>query len=125
MTDVILREGLRWGGILSLCAVALAVLGLAPAFSWIPEVPLLAAAVLLPGALLMWAGFRAAARSRRLVVGPLTGALAGAIGGCVGGIAYLLAGKPALNVAVGLVAGALFGALLGFVGALWGSLRAA
>jgi hypothetical protein len=123
LNRVIMAEGLRSGAILSLYAVALAVLGLTPALSWIPEVPLIGAAVLLPVALLIWTGFRATARSGRLVAGPLTGALTGAIGGCVGGIAYLLAGKPALNISVGLVAGALAGAAFGFTGALLGRYR--
>ena len=114
---IVMAEGLRSGVLLSLCAVALAVLGLTPALSWIPEGPLLGAAILLAVAILIWTGLRAAERSGRLVAGPLTGALAGSIGGCVGGIAYLVAGKPALNIAAGLVTGALSGAVCGFAGA--------
>jgi len=117
LNQVIVREGLRSGAILSLCAVGLAVLGLTPALSWIPEVPLIGAAILLPVAILIWTGFRAAKRSGRLLAVPLTGALAGGIGGCIGGIAYVIAGKPALNIAVGLLAGALSGAVLGLAGA--------
>jgi hypothetical protein len=90
-------------------------LGLTPAFTWIPEVPLVGTAMVLPIVVLIWTGFRAATRSDRLVAGPLSGALAGAIGGGAAGIIYLLAGKPALNVAVGLVAGALSGAGVGLV----------
>ena len=123
LNRVIRAEGLRSGAILSLCAVALAVLGLTPALSWIPEMPLIGAAIVLPVALLIWTGFRAATRSGRLVAGPLTGALTGAIGGCVGGFAYLLAGKPPLNIAVGLLAGALGGAAFGLMGALLGRYR--
>lgn len=123
LNRVIIGEGLRSGAILSLCAVALAVLGLTPTLSWIPEVPLIGAAIVLPVALLIWTGFRAAARSGRLVAGPVTGVLTGAVGGCVGGTAYLLADKPALNIAVGLLAGALAGAAFGFTGALLGRYR--
>jgi hypothetical protein len=123
VNDVIVRDGLQSGALLGLCAVALSVLGLTPALSWIPEAPLLGAAIVVPVAILVWTGFRSAARSGRLVAGPLTGVLAGAIGGCVGGIAYLIAGKPALNIGVGLLGGALAGAALGFAGALFGSRR--
>ena len=117
MNQVVLREGVRGGAILSFCSVALAVLGLTPALRWIPEVPLLGTAIVLPVLLLVWSGWRAASRAGRLVAGALTAALAGALGGCVGGIAYVLAGKPALNIAVGLLGGALVGGALGFVGA--------
>jgi hypothetical protein len=115
---VIVRVGLRSGAILSLWAIALAVLGLTPALSWVPEAPLLGAAIVVPVAILVWTGLRSATRSGRLVAGLFSGALAGAIGGCVGGIAYLIAGKPALNIAVGLLGGALTGGALGFTGAL-------
>jgi hypothetical protein len=99
------------------------VLGLTPAFTWIPEVPLVGTAIVLPIAVLIWTGFRAATRSGRLVAGPLSGTLAGAIGGSVAGIIYLVAGKQAVNVAVGLVAGALSGTAFGFAGALFGRYR--
>lgn len=96
----------------------LAVLGLTPKLSWIPELPLLGAAIVVSVAIIGWTGFRAASRSKRIVAGPLAGALTGAIGGGVGGIAYLLFGKPALNIAVGLLGGAIGGAAIGFLGAL-------
>ena len=118
MNLVIVREGLRSGAILSLCAVVLAALGLTPALSWISEALLIGAAFVLPVAILVWTGFRSARRSGRLVAGLFTGALAGAIGGSIGGIAYLVAGKPSLNVVVGLVGGTLSGAVLGFAGAI-------
>jgi hypothetical protein len=98
-------------------------LGLTQAFTWIPEVPLVGTAIVLPMAVLIWTGFRAETRSGRLIAGPLSGALAGVIGGGAAGIIYLLTGKPALNVAVGLVAGALFGAAFGFAGAALGLYR--
>jgi hypothetical protein len=98
-------------------------LGLTQAFTWIAEVPLVGTAIVLPIAVLIWTGYRAAMRSDRLVAGPLSGALAGVIGGGAAGIIYLLAGKPALNVVVGLVAGALCGAAFGFAGAALGWYR--
>jgi hypothetical protein len=119
----ILAEGLRSGAILSVCFVVLALLGLTQAFTWIAEVPLVGTAIVLPIAVLIWTGYRAAIRSDRLVAGPLSGALAGVIGGGAAGIIYLLAGKPALNVAVGLVGGAISGAACGFAGALFGRYR--
>ena len=79
MNLVIVREGLRSGAILSLCAVVLAVLGLTPALSWISEALLIGAAFVLPVAILVWTGFRSARRSGRLVAGLFTGALAGAM----------------------------------------------
>jgi hypothetical protein len=120
---VILGDGLRSGALLSLCSIALAMLGLTPALSWIPELPLLGTAILLPVGILAWTGWRAASRAGRLTAGPLTGALAGAIGGVVAGIAFVITGKPALNIAVGLVGGTLSGSAIGFAGALMGRYR--
>jgi hypothetical protein len=118
LNQIVLSEGFRSGAILGACSVVLAVLGLAPALRWIPEVPLIGAAILVPVAILGWTGFRAASRSSRIVAGPLAGALTGAIGGGVGGLAYLGFGKPALNIPVGLLAGAIAGGAVGFMGAL-------
>ena len=123
LNRVILGDGLRSGALLSLSAIGLALLGLTPAFSWIPEVPLLGTAILVPVGILAWTGWRAASRSGRLTAGPLTGAVAGTIGGLVAGIAFVIAGKPALNIAVGLVSGALSGSAIGFAGALLGRNR--
>jgi hypothetical protein len=113
----VLCDGIRAGVILSVCAIALALLGLTPALTWIPEVPLLGSAILVPIGLLGWTGWRAAARTGRLVAGPLTAALAGSIGGAAAGSAFVVAGKPALNIAVGILAGVLAGAALGMAGA--------
>ena len=115
---IVALQGARSGVALGVCAVVLAVLGLTPSLAWIPEAPLLGAAVLVPVAILGWTGFRVASRSSRLVAGVLAAALSGAIGGAVGGVAYLLFGKPALNVLVGLLTGAIGGATIGFLGAL-------
>jgi hypothetical protein len=60
---IVLREGARSGAILASCAVVFAVLGLTPALSWIPEVPLLAAAVVIPVAILGWTGVAIQANS--------------------------------------------------------------
>jgi hypothetical protein len=111
-------EGLRWGAVLGAIAVVLSIVGLMPSLSWIPEVPLLAAAVLLPTAVCGLAGSRAGLRSGRHLAGWLAGALAGGIGGVVGGACYVLFGKPPLNLLVGLCLGVIGGALAGAVGAL-------
>jgi hypothetical protein len=116
--SVVLWEGLRGGVALSVAAVLFAVVGLTPSLSWVPEVPLLAAAVLLPVAILGVIGFRAAARTRRSLAGGLAGAMAGAISGLVAGVSYVVFGKPALNIVVGLVVGAAAGAAIATAGAL-------
>jgi hypothetical protein len=103
---------------MSVASILFALVGLSPSLTWVPEVPLLAAAVLLPIAIFGIAGFRAAARTRVVAAGALAGSLAGAIGGFVGGVSYVFFGKSALNIAVGLVAGAVAGAAIGTVGAL-------
>jgi hypothetical protein len=99
-------------------AALFAVVGLTPSLAWVPEVPLLAAAVLLPVAIIGIAGFRAGARTRRVLAGALAGGMAGAIGGFVGGASYVVFGKPPLNIAVGLMAGAVVGGAIGTAGAL-------
>jgi len=113
-------EGLRGGAALGVCVAVLAVLGLSPALRWIPEVPLIGAAVLLPVAAFGMTGYRAGQRSGRPVAGTLAGGVAGAIAGGVAGLAYVVFGKPVLNVPVGLVLGAAGGALLGTIAALVG-----
>jgi len=100
--------------------VVLAVLGLMPSLAWIPEDPLLAAAILLPLAACGLAGFRAGARCGAIVAGALAGVVAGSIGGGVGGVSYVLFGKPLLNVAGGLLLGSVAGAAAGTAGALLG-----
>jgi hypothetical protein len=104
--------------VLAACAVILAIVGLAPALSWLPEWLVLGTAAVVPIAVLSWTGFRAASQAGRFLDGPMAAAFAGAIGGCAGGLAYLLFGKPALNILIGLIAGAIGGAVVGFAGAL-------
>jgi hypothetical protein len=110
-------EGIRAGAALAVCVAVLAFLGLNPSLAWIPEVPLLGAAVLVPLTVLGLAGYRAGKRSGYIIAGALASGMAGAIGGGVGGLAYVLFGKPVLNVAVGLLLGAVGGAIVGAVGA--------
>src|SRR5207253_6267718 len=52
MTQSALSEGTRAGGVLAVWTIVLAVLGLAPAFSWIPEVPLLTVGAVVPAVVL-------------------------------------------------------------------------
>jgi hypothetical protein len=115
----VLSEGLRGGAILGVVAVVLGVAGLSPSFSWIPELPLLAAFVLLPAGIAVAIGYRAASHAGRFRAGVFAGVIAGSIGGCVGGLTYFAFGKPVLNILVGVVAGAVGG---GFAGGLGGIL---
>jgi hypothetical protein len=117
LKSVVLIEGLREGVILVVVAVALGVAGLSPSLSWIPEVPLLAAFVLVPAMIIGVAGYRAGKREGRVTSGAVAGAIAGAIGGCAGGLTYVAFGKPAVNVVLGLAAGVVGGAVVGAIGA--------
>jgi hypothetical protein len=118
MRGVALAEGLWIGLPLSMCVIALAVLGLSPAFSWIPELLLLGTAAIVPVAAFAFAGARAATRTRRWTDGLLAGAIAGTLSGAAGGLSYALFGKPLLNIAVGLVLGTVGGALVGMAAGL-------
>ena len=106
-------EGVRVGVGLAVCVAVLAVLSLTPSLSWLPEAPLLGAALLLPVSAFALAGYRAGKRSRRIAAGTLAGVVAGTIAGGAGGLSYVFFGKPVLNVAVGLVLGSVTGALVG------------
>jgi uncharacterized membrane protein YfcA len=106
-------DGARIGSVLGAGVVILAVLGLSPAFSWIPEIPLVLAGILMPMVAYALAGSRAAARTRHWPSGLVAGAVAGAISGAIGGLSYALFGKSLLNIAVGLALGTLGGALIG------------
>jgi hypothetical protein len=108
------------GVALGACVVVLAILGLTPSLSWIPELPLVGTAIVLPVAALGLTGFWAGRRTGRVLAGALAGAVAGCIGGAVGGMSYVLFGKSPLNVLVGLVLGAVGGVAAGAVGALLG-----
>lgn len=120
MPRAVFSEGVRAGVAVGACVVVLAILGLTPSLSWIPEVPLLAVALLLPVAAYGVTGFRAGLRSGSVVGGALAGAVAGAISGGVGGVSYVFFGKPAANIVVGLLLGAVGGAVLGAAGAVLG-----
>jgi hypothetical protein len=100
--------GLPAGVILAVFAVAFAILGLSPSLRWIPEIPLLLVAGLVPTAILVVAGYRA---------GALAGAVAGSIGGATGGVAFVVYGKPVVNIPILLVAGLVAGLMLGAIGA--------
>ena len=116
----VLIEGVRGGVVLGACVIVLAVLGLTPSLSWLPELPLVTVALVLPVVAFGLIGHRAGLRSGRLASGALAGALAGAISGGVGGVAFVLYGKSALNVAVGILLGVVGGVLVGAAGALLG-----
>jgi hypothetical protein len=123
LRSVVLSEGIREGLILGFIVVALGVAGLSPSFSWVPEVPLLAAFVVVPSLIIGVAGYRAGGRAGRVAPGAFAGAIAGAIGGCVGGLTYVAFGKPVLNVVLGAAAGVVGGTIVGAVGARLGTRR--
>src|SRR5438128_4655009 len=91
-----LAEGVRGGIALSLASSCWPSWGLTPSLRWIPEVPLIVAAIAVPVAGYALTGYRAGRRSGRMAAG----ALAGCISGAVGGIAYVLFGKSLLNIVV-------------------------
>jgi hypothetical protein len=115
---IVLAEGLRAGVMLGVVAVVLGVLGLTPSLRWIPDVPLIVAAILVPVVCLSITGYRSGSRSGRIEAAGMAGAIAGAVGGIVGGIAYVLYGKSFLNIGVGLVLGTIGGAVIGAAGGL-------
>ena len=117
MNSVVLTEGLREGAILAVLAVALGVAGLSPSLTWIPEVPLLAAFVLVPVVIIGVAGYRAGKGEGHITSGAMAGVIAGTMGGCAGGLTYVAFGKPPLNVVLGVAAGVVGGAIVGAVGA--------
>ena len=119
-----LTAGVGAGAVLAAVSICFAILGLTPSLSWIPEVPLLTIAGLIPIALLVRTGYRAWKRFRTTLMAAIAGATAGAIGGCAGGVAYVVFGKPALNVVVGTIAGVAAGLALGTLGAVVAARRA-
>jgi hypothetical protein len=120
MSRTVFRRGASVGVALGACVIVLAILGLTPSLSWIPEVPLIGASILLPVAVYGLTGFREGRRSGQILAGALAGAVAGGISGAVAGIAYVLFGKSLLNIVVGLCLGAAGGAAVGAVGAWLG-----
>jgi len=109
--------GLRVGVVLAVAVVVLAVVGLAPSFAWVPEVPLLLTATLVPVVGFAFAGYHCASASHRVLDGVIAGAVAGLLSGASGGLSYVLFGKPLLNLIVGPAIGAVGGALVGAVAA--------
>lgn len=89
MGRVLLAEGTRSGLLLSVFVVVVAVLAPAPAFSWVPELPLIVVALMVPVAAYAVTGFRVRRRTGRLLAAWLASALAGGISGFVAGISML------------------------------------
>lgn len=116
--------GVRGGTVLAALAILFAILGLTPSLSWIPEVPLLTIALVMPIAVLTVTGYRAWKSSGLILMGAIAGATAGGIGGCAGGVAYVVFGKSAVNVVAGAIVGVAAGAALGAVGAMVAARRA-
>ena len=110
--------GVRSGTVLAVFAILFAILGLTPSFSWVPEVPLLTIAGVVPVAVLMVTGYRGWRSFGLIRMGAVAGATAGAIGGCTGGVAYVVFGKPIFNVVAGTIVGIASGAVLGAIGAM-------
>jgi hypothetical protein len=113
-----LTAGVRAGAALAVFAILFAILGLTPSLSWIPEVPVLTIAGLVPIALLTVTGYRTWKKSGSILMGAIAGATAGGIGGCTGGMAYVFFGQPLFNVVAGTIVCVVAGAVLGAVGAL-------
>ena len=109
---------------LAALAILFAILGLTSSLSWIPEVPLLTIAGVMPIAVLTVTGYRAWKSSGLILMGAIAGATAGGIGGCAGGVAYVVFGKPAFNIVAGAILGVAAGLALGAVGALVAARRA-
>jgi len=91
--------------------------------SWVPELPLVGVAIVLPLFVFGLTGFRAGQRTHRIVGGLLAGAVAGVISGGVGGLSYVIFGKSLVNIAVGMLLGALAGGVAGAIGAELGTAR--
>ena len=123
MGRIVLAAGVPAGAALGVCIVVLAVIGLTPSLSWVPEQPLVGVAILLPLAVFGLTGFLAGQRTKRILGGLLAGAVAGIISGGVGGVSYVFFGKSLMNIAVGLLLGAVAGGAVGAVGAELGLVR--
>src|SRR5207237_8829534 len=98
-----MAEGVRGGIALSLAVILLALLGLTPSLRWIPEVPLIVAAIAVPVAGYALTGYRAGRRSGRMAAGALAGAVDGSMSGEVGGLALYRFSSSLLNIWVGLL----------------------
>jgi hypothetical protein len=104
--------------VLSVFVVLIAFVGLTPALSWVPEVPLLAISVLIPLVGYAITGYRAGKRSGRVTSGVIASAVAGVVSGLAGGLSYVLFGKSLLNIPVGIALGFVAGAVWGAAGAI-------
>ncbi len=98
--------------------VLLAFVGLTPALTWVPEVPLLGVSVLIPLVGYAVTGYSAGKRSGRVASGVIASAVAGVVSGFAGGLSFVLFGKPLLNIPVGMALGCIAGAVWGGVGAI-------
>jgi hypothetical protein len=123
VTRIAVAAGVRAGAALGVIVVVLALIGLTPSMSWVPELPLVGVAIVLPLFVFGLTGFRAGQRTRRIVGGLLAGAVAGVISGGVGGLSYVIFGKSLVNVAVGMLLGALAGGVAAAIGAELGIAR--
>ena len=103
---------------LSGLVAVLAFVGLTPAFSWVPEVPLLEVSVLIPLVGYAVTGYRAGRRSGRVASGVIASAVAGVVSGFAGGLSFVLFDKPLLNIPAGMALGCIAGAVWGAVGAI-------
>jgi hypothetical protein len=112
--------GIYAGVVLSAFVVLLAFVGLTPALSWVPEVPLLAVSVLVPLVGYAITGYHAGRRSGRVRGGVIASTVAGAVSGFAGGLSFVLYDKPFLNIPVGIALGCIAGAVWGAAGALLG-----
>jgi hypothetical protein len=110
--------GLRGGAVISAWVVVLAIVGLSSWFSWVPEVPLLLLALLVPVLGYGVVGYRSTSASDLVKDGLLAGAIAGAVSGAVGGLSYVVFGKSLLNAFAGPLIGAGGGALIGAIAGL-------
>jgi hypothetical protein len=113
--------GLYAGIVLSAFVVLLAFVGLTPALSWVPEIPLLLVSVLVPLVGYAVTGYRAGRRSGRVTGGVIAGVVAGAVSGLAGGLSFVLFEKPLLNIPVGTALGCIAGAVWGAAGAVLGA----
>src|SRR2546429_9130143 len=93
-----LAEGVRGGIALSLAVILLAVLGLTPSLRWIPEVPLIVAAIAVPVSGYALTGYRAGRRAGRMAEGAHACPVARGISGAGGGVASMAFWNSLLHV---------------------------
>ena len=86
----VLIEGARGGVALGACVIVLAVLGLTPSLSWLPELPLVTVALVLPVVAFVVFG--------KSALNVAAGILLGVVGGVLVGTAGALLGRRAARV---------------------------